>query len=371
VKYSIVSIACSTLVTICLYLVIAAYTITPCNGQELNIDTFSNSISSHEITDLFFLDATHGWMAVADHNLNQNYILQSKNRGASWRRFNCPLGVKKLFFVSPDQGWALQWVVDATLHRTSIHLLGTRDGGQHWTELAQSPVVDSTEQTNEYVTAMAFMDKFNGWIVGAGPDQTGLILQTNDGGKTLQRINRPLSNCFGVAAHPNAGVLVFGVGYLIRSIDKGKHWESPVDLGKLGVKPIGFLMSSAKFMHDGRGWLAGQAGRGAILTTQDFGQSWQKQFEDSGDTIFQDIWPIDAGHLCAVGNSTFLFCSTDGGSTWSSADVLPRLATTQSPIFKKIVLLPSGRGWVVRYGGYLYRTSDEGRTWQEFDPLSN
>jgi photosystem II stability/assembly factor-like uncharacterized protein len=32
-------------------------------------------------------------------------------------------------------------------------------------------------------------------------------------------------------------------------------------------------------------------------------------------------------------------------------------------------MLVSGRGWTVRFGGFLYQTSDGGQTWQGIDPI--
>jgi photosystem II stability/assembly factor-like uncharacterized protein len=73
---------------------------------------------------------------------------------------------------------------------------------------------------------------------------------------------------------------------------------------------------------------------------------------------------------CVVGYSTHMFCTTDEGVTWTSKDVLPVRSNGQSDFFKNLVILESGRGWVLREGGYLYRTIDSGLTWHVLDPIN-
>jgi hypothetical protein len=133
--------------------------------------------------------------------------------------------------------------------------------------------------------------------------------------------------------------------------------------------PIVVLSAYAAFLKDGRGWLVGQDNGGPILTTRDFGRSWRKEFEDEGGTVLQKIWLLDNKRRCAVGNSTLLFCTMDDGLTWISKDVLPPPSIGQSRLFRNIVLLDSGHGWVLRYGGYLYATNNDGQSWRQFDPI--
>lgn len=341
--------------------------------QPLNVDTFSHSTSAHQVSDLFFLDADHGWMAMTDRNSGVGYILKTQDGGNTWQRFKILSNINQLFFIDQKKGWALRHPPHSDSSQTRIDLVVTNDGGEHWKNVSPTPVFTPTNQSKETVTSMAFIDELHGWLVGEGPDRDGLVFQTDDGGQTLRQsdpLPKGTSNCLGVYAGPKTGVLVFGVGFVIRSVDNGKTWKSPIETEKLGINRGAFVIPSARFMHDGRGWLVGQAGGGAILSSRDFGQTWRMEFEDKNGTIFQDLWPADTKHRCAVGNSTLLFCTTNDGLTWTSRDVLPQPSTGQSRIFRNIVLLNSGRGWVLRYGGYLYRTIDNGQTWQEFDPIA-
>jgi photosystem II stability/assembly factor-like uncharacterized protein len=212
-----------------------------------------------------------------------------------------------------------------------------------------------------------------GWIVGDAGGKTGIILETSDGGRTFKKpdaLPQAISACFGVYVRREVGALVFGIGFVLRSADKSRTWQSPVDLQLLGIKEVAFNVSSAAFLNDGRGWLVGQGSKGGIvLVTQDFGQSWRTEFESGSAANFRSIWILDGKHRCVVGSRTSMFCTIGDGHTWNSRGVLSAPLVEQSHVFKNLVILASGRGWVIQEGGYLYQTDDSGLTWHDFDPM--
>lgn len=109
---------------------------------------------------------------------------------------------------------------------------------------------------------------------------------------------------------------------------------------------------------------------GVILSTNDYGRHWWLAKESKEVGGFESISFWDDKHGCVAGLSTLLTCTSDGGATWSSAEVLPPAQFRQCTGFGRLVILRSGRGWAVRYGGYLFQTEDGGKTWQALDLLS-
>jgi photosystem II stability/assembly factor-like uncharacterized protein len=91
--------------------------------------------------------------------------------------------------------------------------------------------------------------------------------------------------------------------------------------------------------------------------------------EDEEIGNFSSVWFWDDNHGCAVGYPTFMACTQDGGAKWVTRNVLPTAKGNQSEFFSKLVLLKSGRGWLLRAGGFLYSTVDGGQTWHAFAPL--
>ena len=99
----------------------------------------------------------------------------------------------------------------------------------------------------------------------------------------------------------------------------------------------------------------------------DHGLHWDLVARASGSHWLKDIYFWDLAHGCAVGASTTLFCTGDGGSTWEARDVLPRLNDGSLPtdsVFIKIAFVNGGRrGWAVANGGLIFQTDDGGNSW--------
>jgi photosystem II stability/assembly factor-like uncharacterized protein len=341
---------------------------------QLTVDSFSYSISPREVKNIFFLDATRGWMTIVDHSNETGYILKTQDGGNTWHKFTTPSQISHIFFISASHGWALRFLSDPKSKETAVYLMVTKDGGEHWERTSDKPVAISTRQNHQIVTSMAFIDRSRGWLVGEGSAGKGFVLETLNGGQSFRTpdgLPQGLTGCVGVYARTGLGVLILGSEYVLISADNGKTWKSAVAPETLGISPQLFDMSSAAFLKDGRGWLVGQGyrGSGTILSTTDFGRSWRLEFAAEGASNFKGIWTTDDKRRCAVGYSSLLFCTADDGISWSSREVLPARVRDQSNYFRNLVLLPSGRGWVMRYGGYLYRTADGGQTWLEADPV--
>src|SRR5258708_7412555 len=150
--------------------------------SQLISDSFSYSVSTHEVKDVFFLNATNGWMAVTDHTTDTGYLLATQDAGRTWRWFSTPPQIGRVFFTSPHHGWALRFVSDSSSAQTTIYLLSTKDGGEHWTSESDKPVVAVPTSKNGRITAsMAFLNESHAWFVGRGSGASGYVLETTDG----------------------------------------------------------------------------------------------------------------------------------------------------------------------------------------------
>jgi photosystem II stability/assembly factor-like uncharacterized protein len=343
---------------------------------QFNVDSFSYSTSQHEVTNTFFLGEVYGWMAATDHQTDEGYVLRTQDGGSSWHSFKAPSHIKQLLFISPARGWALRSVNNSQAGRTTFSIFVTNDGGEHWASASNTPVIASTRQNYRSVGSpgLAFINKMHGWLV-EGPAHSCHVMESLDGGHSFETmVNLPpgLTDCTSVYARPDIGVLIIGTDYVLLSRDEGKSWKSVVHPESLGISPELFDMASATFLKNGHGWLAGQGyrGNGTILRSEDFGRSWRLEFGADVATNFKSLWATDGKHRCAVGYTSLLFCTSDDGASWVSRDVLPPRLRGQSDYFGNLVLFASGRGWVVRFGGYLYGTTDGGQTWHELDPLN-
>jgi photosystem II stability/assembly factor-like uncharacterized protein len=179
-------------------------------------------------------------------------ILLSDDDGKSWRQANVPVATTLTAdsFATPKAGWAVGHA-GVVLHTEDGGVTWSRqlDGiaiGQLLTEAAKASAASGNADA-ERMTAVArqfvgdgpdkpfldlhFSDERNGILVGA----YGLILRTEDGGKSwqsmMERVDNPKGlHLYAISMRGDAIWLAGEQGFLARSVDGGKtfaHVESP------------------------------------------------------------------------------------------------------------------------------------------------
>ncbi len=211
-------------------------------------------------------------------------------------------------------------------------ILHITEKGQNFTQLPSG--------VERAIYDVDFADAENGVAIG----QDGLILKTNDGGKSWKQIplELPLEDwqaaqphIFAVSrgASPNHIWAVGPVGAVIHSADGGETWENQ-SLGR------DVTLNGVSFASDTEGWAAGEFG--SILRTVDAGKTWQEQKNvlnlpqytrpelSEEDAIEQrvprlyleDLFLIDVAFRSptegyVTGESGILLHTADAGETWT------------------------------------------------------
>ena len=336
------------------------------NPQHIE-DVYSYSTNPREAEDLVFVDSNHGWILVSDHLRKGCYLYSTDDGGKTWSGHRAPGGLYKLAFESVRLGWGLQ-MPKGPVKPPLTKLLRTETGGETWTHLTSGGLAQANRE-GYLPVALGFASPLSGWIAAAGPENKGLILQTDDGGVSTHRIDakpQKIGAPLGMVVRGNA-VWVYGVGFALCSQDGGKTWTA-VDPAQFGTVPENFNVSAASLSEGGRGWLVGNTTKGTILATEDSGMHWKNALQTTEAGRFDAVSSWDEEHACAIEGPTLLYCTANGGASWNSSDVLPKPQQEQARFFLKMVMLASGRGWALRAGGYLYNTCDGGRSWNLFDP---
>jgi len=295
-----------------------------------------------------------GW-AVGDDGV----ILATSNGGATWVRQKSGTTVKlksaclinpQVGFVVGDQGLALR----------------TTDAGQTW----QSRILGNFDCS--YV-CVHFADAKHGWI-GV---EVSAVLQTLDGGLHWKaHIIRPLSLAAGVRdlsfADRQAGLAVGAAGpedapAIMRTHDGGKTWRI------VEVKADGKLaLLSVSHPTREKAWAVGSqlkdfdaGGNGTIFFSSDGGLNWTIQWTHKHTWLY-NIHFIDAQTGWATGYAgtwakPIVLTTNDGGKHWKPRQVPGKGILVAS------YLADRSTGWVVGSDGFIARTGDFGRTWQQQD----
>lgn len=140
--------------------------------------------------------------------------------------------------------------------------------------------------------------------------------------------------------------------------------------------PTRVTLTSVFFADDRHGWAAGHDA--TILRTKDGGATWQTVYSDPDlDAPVLDLWFRDADYGLAVGAYGLLLVTTDGGANWEQKP----LAVVGAGSSAKTALLddsttpgvdlhlnqlratPDGQLYLAGEGGNLYRSGDDGRSW--------
>ena len=223
-----------------------------------------------------------------------------------------------------------------------------------------------------WLHAVYFLDEQKGWAVGG----RGTLLSTDDGGTVWRASKRPTEDALRDVyfADEQNGWLVCERSiydlktkeeprtYLLRTIDGGATWKQINVIGK----DVDARLVRALFTDAGRGWAFGE--EGALYTTRDGGDSWEKQRVPTRNLLLGG-WFLDSQQGWLVGAGSTLLQTSDGGETWRTGTLLgtepvsARSDASRRVRFNAASFVDRRRGWAVGTEGRVFKTTDGGRTW--------
>jgi photosystem II stability/assembly factor-like uncharacterized protein len=143
-------------------------------------------------------------------------------------------------------------------------------------------------------------------------------------------------------------------GHILRSAD-GRGWQQ-VEV------PVDVMLNRVWFLDERRGWAVGHDG--AILHTQDGGQSWVLQRWAPDDRELNDVRFTDADNGIAIGGYGTLLETSDGGESWEMRDIDIAILGGH---FNRIIELGNRTLFMVGERGLLSFSQDDGDSWQLVD----
>ena len=199
------------------------------------------SATQQDLLSLFFIDEENGWCVGSGgeiiHTSNGGKTWNRQKSGTNWNLFD-------VHFTSKQRGWAVG--MNGTM-------LSTVDGGTNW-RLASI----SGRHPSFFLDAVTFISPEIGWVVGLdlrslGMD--GLILHTQNGGKTWQRQESHTANFLDDVFFISEieGWIVGKEGLVLHTKDGGQNWRPQHTETRTDLKAI-YISSRDS------GWVVGQNG---------------------------------------------------------------------------------------------------------------
>jgi len=273
-----------------------------------------------------------------------------------------PLGAERIYFSDAVHGWCL--VTGATSGRLTTDLWGTGNGGKDW-ELLSHP--SEFQHFGTGVGDMAFLDSKNGWVLGRGAIGRGAVLETNDAGHNLYEVTSPpeLQRAVNrIFASSGGDVWFVGNRMIVHRSQTGQSWETREVPEALSDYPLATRFESIKILEGGLGWVVGGESDPVILSSKDAGRSWEIKLRVAGTGTFNDIAFGSKTFGCAVGSEALVFCTNDGGNIWRRV-----FLDQANSSLKRVVMLPSGEGWIVSVSGELYEMKGFSGSWNRVVPF--
>jgi len=279
---------------------------------------------------------------------------------AGWDWQTLPTGqhAKDIFFVTPDIGWIVGG---------SETILRTTDAGNSWQ--VQSNIIKNQSETFTFYHVF-FISPQVGWITGTdgtGAPETygkGVVLHTVDGGITWIQNDIQNENSFGAIyfVDKKVGWMFSFSGELFNTTNGGLDWVNKnINFGKV------YGASNMQFVGNREGWIVANP---IMAHTSNAGQDWEITVPEQS---LNDLSFVDEKNGWAVGGGGAIVHTEDGGNTWNKqfSD------TYYDLIAVHFVSATSGWAvgwaWMVHMGMYTYysiilHTTNGGKSWQRNQP---
>lgn len=164
----------------------------------------------------------------------------------------------------------------------------------------------------------------------------------------------------GLLASARAGERLVAVGergVVMLSDDQGRHFRQARQV------PLDVTLTSVSFADALHGWAVGHWG--AVLATQDGGETWQLQRKDTqGDRPLFGVHFFDARHGVAVGLWSLVLVTEDGGAGWREVQLPPPEGASKADLnLLGLFADERGRVYAAAERGMVLRSEDRGASW--------
>ena len=186
------------------------------------------------------------------------------------------------------------------------------------------------------------------------------IYRSTNAGETWSEISSQISTGFlKMTLLPNGTIVgVSGAGDAWRSADGGFNWTQT--LVGLGALPASWNVS---FFDNQLGAIVGQSG--FIFKTTDGGLTWAMLNNGIGGVEFRDLEMFDENAGLAVGDDGYFLRTSNGGTRWETGRLqVTGVVVGRNENLQAVSIVDANFAVAAGFDGVVYKTSDRGMTWQ-------
>lgn len=358
-----------------------SYILKTTDGGASWVETAHPNLGHREFQTIYFVNSTIGF---ASHKGSAEFV--TRDGGNTWTPFS----------ISFDEVYAFDFINDSigyAVGRLGI-IYKTIDAGQTWADLTPDPrglyrdfyAVDFLTENSGYVagrkgkilrtdnggndwvrswsyyfeiTDLSFPTSDIGYATGRD-----IVLKTLDGGDTWDTLGYvfpgvKINKCYFM--NPDTGLVVGQLNSFFRTTDGGLTWaEIPGSNFRATAVDMHFPDPDTGFVIGNNNGLSR-----FFAYTHDGGQTWNQH--PTGAQFLKHIYFVSSQIGFGLSNNV-LFKTSDGGLSWTPDASIPDVINNS---LETIDFPTDSVGYISSSDGKVYKTTDQGTTWETLRPYSN
>jgi len=207
-------------------------------------------------------------------------------------------------------------------------------------------------KTDRNLNSIIFIDDYRGYIAG----DSGLALQTDDGGNTWEMISSQFTNNFNSIYLTDNKLFLVGSSGFIGTLNSNSNQVKKI------ISNTSESLFKIYFNNTNTGFIVGS--NGVILKTDDGGLTWQIIQSNVKENLFS-ISFADSKSGIIVGWKGTILKTSDSGLTWRKQKI------NFNSYLKDVLFVNEFLGFIIGGEGKLLRTENGGEDWDEVDINSN
>ena len=207
-------------------------------------------------------------------------------------------------------------------------------------------------ETDKNLNSIVFLDDYKGYIAG----DSGLIIQSSDGGNAWKKLHTQYSNSINSICFSDNELFLVGSSGFIGRLNTATNLIKKVNSSTTDA------LFKIYFIDSNKGFIVGS--NGIILKTYDGGLTWQIIQSNVNENLFS-ISFADSKNGIIVGWNGTILKTNDGGLTWQKQKI------NFNSYLKDVLFVNEFLGIIVGGEGKVLRTENGGEDWDEIDIGSN